>query len=193
MLLTPSCGWILKLGCLLSIFQYTRLAAGNLSFLSQKVALQLKVVVFRWLPESGLFPVCVPCLLQLTLTAALQGQRADGTVWGGVGFAFRVLGCPQVKWGNPWLRFSQQCVGRLVAGVQNAVQQEWCSLNALWYSYLLLSCSSPAPVMGLSLQSSGRERRFCSSTLHSWRAGHSLTAFSAGEIPGVPHLSAVLP
>lgn len=71
-------------------------------------------------------------------------------------------------------------------------QQEWCSLNAD-----ILICFSPAlppaPVMGLSLQSSGRERRLCSSALHSWRDGHSLTAFLAGEIPGVPYLSAVRP
>ena len=63
MLLAPSHGGILKMVCPLTILQHTSLAAGNLCFVFQKVALQLKIVVSPLLDDLGLIPVCTPCLL----------------------------------------------------------------------------------------------------------------------------------
>ena len=71
MFLAPSCGQILKLVCLLSTLQDTRLAVVNLVFVFLKVKLELKIVVFPLPADIGLFSMCTPCLPELTFAATL--------------------------------------------------------------------------------------------------------------------------
>lgn len=73
----------LKLVCLLSILQYTRLAAANFSSVFLKVALQLRFVISALSRDPGLFPVYVPCLLEFALPTAFKSIHGElDTEWG---------------------------------------------------------------------------------------------------------------
>lgn len=75
MLLVPVCGRILKFEYLLSVVQYTLLAADSLSSVFLKVVLQLKFVVI----DSGLFSVLfLYQILPSVPRTASQQQRGRG-------------------------------------------------------------------------------------------------------------------
>lgn len=130
--LAPSCGQILKLVCLLSTLQDTRLAVVNLVFVFLKVKLELKIVVFPLPADIGLFSVHTPCLPDLTFSATLGACITSWLQSGGrVGLAFRALGVTMGQVGDSPLRFSQRLRGGLPAKVR-ILLLFWVSETALY-------------------------------------------------------------
>ena len=115
-------GQTLKLVCLLSILQRTRLGSHRLPFAFPRVELKFTFVVSLWPTDSGGFlhmlTSCLPMLVFADLRSTL---RAGDSVAVCVGEARRVLGLPMCYLEGSVGRHSQRLLGVLFHGVWEAV------------------------------------------------------------------------
>ena len=130
-LLAPSCGRILKL-VNLWFLQLTKLAAGNLSLVLQKVALQLKFVVSLTPTDAGLISEGLPVYQRSLSLPHLRGHtRGQPQAGGRCGFRTQGIGVSMLRVGGssgevlPVAKWQASCWG------PESCQQEPHSFNTL--------------------------------------------------------------
>lgn len=190
--LVPSCGWIVQLVCLSNngpgwLLETTFFFSPEGSTIAQNgnffLACRFWLIfhVFSWStsPHSHCCPQEWP--------QKLPAEPGEVWVW-----HLACWGCPWARWEDPWVRFSQQLMGGLSAGVQNAVSRNCVSLTPLDICIChfpnLLPTPLPTPYQPILKREMGERWVFSAAPCTAKKLDADTdcsSLFSTGEISGV--------